>query len=257
MATETEALMLRLEANMKKYDDAIAKAHGKTNKAFGAIEARARQMEKTLSGLGRGALAFGASIGVSFGGAALVSDLGNTALQFDRINKALVAATGSSEGAKVEFEFVRQTANALGLELGSTAQQYAFLAAASRGTSLEGQKTRDIFVGVATAASTLGLSAADTAGVLNAVQQMISKGTVSAEELRGQMGERLPGAFAAAARAMGLTTEQLGKQLELGNVTADQLLPKLAAELKKVGNAAGERGLQGELNRLNNAYTEL
>jgi hypothetical protein len=49
----------------------------------------------------------------------------------------------------------------------------------------------------------------------------------------------------------------LGKQLELGNITADEMLPKLAAELSKVGGAAGATGLQADLNRLNNAYTEL
>jgi tape measure domain-containing protein len=211
MATETEVLMLRLEANMRKFDSALARAQGQSNKAFGAIEARAKKMESSLASVGQGVLAIGASMGVAFGGAQLVGGLAETALQFDRVNKALVVATGSSNAAAAEMAFVRQTAGFLGLELGSTAQQYAFLAAASRGTALEGQKTRDIFVGVATAASALGLSAADTGGVLNAVQQMISKGVVSAEELRGQMGERLPGAFAAAARAMNMTTEELGK----------------------------------------------
>jgi tape measure domain-containing protein len=256
MATETEVLMLRLEANMKRYEAALARAQGQSNKAFGGIEAAAKRMESTLAGVGRGALEIGASLGVAFGAGQLAGGILDTALSFDRINKAMVAATGSSAAARAEMDFVRQTSEFLGLELASTAQQYAFLAAAARGTALEGQKTRDIFKGVATAASTLGLTAADTAGVLNAVQQMISKGVVSAEELRGQMGERLPGAFAAAARAMNMTTQELGKQLELGNITADELLPKLAAELMKTGNAAGAQGLAAELNRLNNAWTE-
>jgi tape measure domain-containing protein len=256
LATETEVLMLRLEANMKRYESALSRAQGQSNKAFGNIEARAQRMEAALGGVGRGVLSIGAAMGATFGAGQLASGLLDTTLQFDRINKAMTAATGSSAAARVELDFVRKTSEFLGLELASTAQQYAFLAAAARGTALEGQKTRDIFTGVATAASTLGLTAADTAGVLNAVQQMISKGVVSAEELRGQMGERLPGAFAAAARAMGLTTAQLGKQLELGNITADELLPKLAAELMKVGNAAGAQGLSAEINRLNNAWTE-
>ena len=42
-----------------------------------------------------------------------------------------------------------------------------------------------------------------------ALAQMASKGTVQAEELRGQLGERLPGAFKIAAAAMGVTQAEL------------------------------------------------
>lgn len=256
MATDLERLQLRIEANTKGVENALRVLNKNLATRFNDMEKRTSEFESHLSNMGRTAMGVFATLGVSFGAAELARGLATTALEMDRVNKALVVATGSSAAAKVEFEFVRQTANTLGLELMSTAQQYSALAAAARGTALEGAATRDIFTGVATASSALGLSAADTAGVLNAVQQMISKGTVSAEELRGQMGERLPGAFQAAARAMGMTTEELGKQLELGNITADQLLPKLAKELMNLGEVAGT-GLMAELNRVNNAWTEL
>jgi hypothetical protein len=87
---------------------------------------------------------------------------------------------------------------------------------------------------------------------------MISKGTVSAEELRGQLGERLPGAFNLAAKAMGVTTAELGKMLENGEIMAGDLLPKLALELNKTfgdkitGNVDS---LQASTNRLSNTFT--
>ena len=56
---------------------------------------------------------------------------------------------------------------------------------------------------------------------------MISKGKVQAEELRGQLGERLPSAFQLAAKAMGMTTAQLDKFMADGKLTAEDLLPKL------------------------------
>ena len=49
---------------------------------------------------------------------------------------------------------------------------------------------------------------------------MISKGKVQAEELRGQLGERLPSAFQLAAKAMGMTTAQLDKFMADGKLTA-------------------------------------
>lgn len=53
------------------------------------------------------------------------------------------------------------------------------------------------------AGSALALSKDQMDGVFLALGQMISKGKVQAEELRGQLGERLPGAFDMAAKAMG------------------------------------------------------
>jgi tape measure domain-containing protein len=196
----------------------------------------------------------------ALGLAALVRDAVNVALALDRAQKALVAATGSTAGAAREMSFVRGEADRLGLVLTDTAQAYAGLAAAARGTSLEGAGARDIFSAVAEAASVMGLSADQSAGALQAIQQMISKGNVQAEELRGQLGERLPGAFQLAARAMGTTTAGLSKMLEQGKVTAADMLPKLAAELRKTfgpGLVNAVNSAQANLNRFRNALDEI
>lgn len=150
-----------------------------------------------------------------------------------RIEKGFEAVTGSSQAAGKELDFVRGIAAQLGANLSDTANSYLSLEAASKGTALEGQRTRDIFAAVAGAMATLGKSSDDTQGALQALAQMISKGTVQAEELKGQLGERLPGAFQLAARAMGVSTAQLQKMLESGQVLAEDLLPKLAAQLDK------------------------
>ena len=87
---------------------------------------------------------------------------------------------------------------------------------------------------------------------------MISKGKVQAEELRGQLGERLPGAFQLAAKAMGMTTAQLDKFMADGKLTAEDLLPKLAKVMREDFGAAAEaasQGLQGAINRLSTEWT--
>lgn len=183
----------------------------------------------------------------------------DAALQMERLVKMFSAASGSSVVAAKELEYIRSVSNRLGLDLVTTSESYGKFLAAIRGTTLEGEKGRRVFESVSGAASALGLSAADTSGVFNALQQMMSKGKVQAEELRGQLGERLPGAFKMAANAMGMTTGELDKQLALGNVMADDLLPKLAAELEKTyGQAAvaGADSAQAAINRMNNAMLE-
>lgn len=163
----------------------------------------------------------------------------------------------SALGSGAEIEYLRKTTQALGLEFSSTAKAYQSFSAATRGTALEGAKTRDVFESISKASAVMGLSAENTSGVLLALQQMVSKGTVASEELRGQLGERLPGAFATAARAMGVTTAELGKMLEQGQVVADDFLPKFAAELtKSMGDAAEKAAdrLDAAVNKANNAW---
>ena len=159
--------------------------------------------------------------------------------QLEGMQLGLELITGSAEAAAAEMAFVRDEAQRLGIDVLPATKAFLDLSAAAKGTALEGEGTREIFSAIAQAMGRLGKSAYDTEGALQAVQQMISKGKVSAEELRGQLGERLPGAFQAAARAMGVTTAELDKMLQNGELIAEDLLPKLAAELNKTFDAGG------------------
>ena len=182
----------------------------------------------------------------------------DTALKLDAVNSALSAVLGSTEAAAAQFQQLSQFADRYGLNLLAVGEAYKNFAAAAVSANVPLEQTNYIFESVAKAASVLKLSNEDLKGSLNALSQMISKGTVSAEELRGQLGERLPGAFNLAAKAMGVTTAELGKMLENGEIMAGDLLPKLALELNKTfgdkitGNVDS---LQASTNRLSNTFT--
>jgi len=191
-------------------------------------------------------------------GSLVVKEFIDANVAIENFGRAMTLVTGSTEGAAESLSYIKSISNTLGLEISGTADNFVSLSAAAKGTALEGQATRDIFEAVSKAMSLLGKSSSDTQGALLAIQQMISKGTVSAEELRGQLGERLPGAFQLAARAMDVTTAELGKLLEGGNVVATDLLPKLAAELNKTfGETTYVTTFNAELNRLINSLKEL
>ena len=166
----------------------------------------------------------------------------------------------SARGSADEIAYLRKTTDGLGLAFQSTAQSYMQFQAAAKGTTLEGEKARAVFESVAKASAVMGLSAEQNSGVLLALQQMVSKGTVQAEELRGQLGERLPGAFQIAARAMGVTTAELGKMLEQGQVVSEDFLPKFAKELEASLGGAAEKAadrLDAAVNRFDNAWERL
>ena len=141
------------------------------------------------------------------------------------------AFDGAAEGAR-QLDFVRSEAQRLGIDFAAAAQSYAGLAAATRGTALEGAATREAFTAVAEAARVMGLSTSEAQGALTALERIASKGTVSAEELRGQLGERLPGAFQIAARAMGVSTAELERMLAAGELLAVDFLPRFAEQIR-------------------------
>jgi tape measure domain-containing protein len=177
-------------------------------------------------------------------------------VQVEQFQRTLTLVTGSSQQAKAEFEFVRDVAGRLGLAVRDVGGAYANLAAATNGTNLQGQQTRDIFEAVSRAMGALGRSSADTQGAFLAITQIVSKGRVSLEELNGQLGERLPGALQIAARGLGVTTEELIKLVENGQLTATQFLPAFARALNATFAGATFDGYQASLNRLRNAIDD-
>lgn len=243
------------EKRFKKTDQSADKFDTRMKKVSSSV----KEATKSGNGLATAYKAVGTAL-AAIGAARILKEITNSSLAFDAINSSLIVATGSTERASQEFNFLTKEANRLGLELESSAKAYSSLAAASRGTTLEGQASRDIFIAMSEAMTALGRDAYDTEGALTAVEQMISKGNVSAEELRGQLGERLPGAFQMAAKAMGVTTQELDKMLSNGEVTATQMLPRLATELRKTFSSEAERranGLQAEINRFKTAIFQL
>ena len=130
---------------------------------------------------------------------------------------------GDQEATAQELDFVRRTAARLGIQFGVLADSYTKFALATKGTNLEGEETRRIFVSVSEAARVSNLSLDNLVGVFRAVEQIANKGVFQMEELRQQLGDRLPGATAILAAGLGVTTEVLSKMLETGEVGAVRL----------------------------------
>lgn len=176
----------------------------------------------------------------------------------DRLNMQLGASVGAAQAGQ-ELEYLRGVSNRLGLELNSTGTAYARFSVAARGTSLEGQGVRQVFDSVAKSAAVMGLNAGEMEGVLRALEQMMSKGTVQAEELRGQLGDRMPGALQIASRAMGVTTGELGRMVEAGQVISTDFLPRFARQLEVELGASADKAadtMQAATNRAANSWEQ-
>lgn len=138
-------------------------------------------------------------------------------------NRLNVVFQGDDLAVTNELDFLRRNAERLGIEFGSLAQEYTKFAIATQGTNLEGAETRRIFISVAEAARVNNLTLDQLQGTFVALTQIVSKGSVSMEELRQQLGDRLPGAIQIMAAGLGVGTAELIKMIEQGQVSSDAL----------------------------------
>lgn len=161
------------------------------------------------------------------------------------------------EGAKRATDFVKNLANNTGVDQIETLSSFAKFSAGA-GDMNTGQK-ESLFSNVIGTSRLMGLSTDEINGILKAFEQMASKGKIQAEELRGQLGDRMAGAFQLFARSLGMTTEQLDAAMKNGKVLSKDVLPKVSAEMGRMIDKAGGwekiiNSTQTQLGRLSNSW---
>ena len=181
-----------------------------------------RQLSGLLSGL--------AGLGIGAAAAGFLKGSIDAAIELETITKKLSNTLGE-QGAGGALAFTKGLSDQLGLSFKTLAGSFASFTAAASAANVPIQVQKDLFAAVAKAAQQLGLSNDEINGSLLALQQIASKGNVQMEELRGQLGERLPIAFAAAAKGLNLTQQELIKLIEGGRLSAREFFPALTKGL--------------------------
>ncbi|MCZ5147804.1 tape measure protein [Escherichia coli] len=160
----------------------------------------------------------------------------NAGLKRDSAQRAAKFVLGDK--ASEAETFIRGLADKTGLNISEGLSSYAKFAAGAQG-SMSQEQTQELF-GNATAMSRLmGLSNDELNGILKAFEQMASKGKIQAEELRGQLGDRLAGAFKLFAEALGMTATELDKAMKDGKILSSDTLPKVAKQMGLMIDKAG------------------
>lgn len=141
----------------------------------------------------------------------------------ERASAATLAATGGdATDAANALRFVRGEADRLGISFVLLAQEYGKFAAAGRQSNISVEATREIFTSIAETSRVLGFGIEQTQGIYNAFTQIISKGVFSLEELRQQLGDRLPGALGIFAESLGVSTAEVIRLVSTGQLVADE-----------------------------------
>ena len=159
------------------------------------------------------------------------------AVELETITKKLSNTLGNGGAAKA-LSFTKELADRLGLSYKTLANSFGSFTAAATSAGVPLDQQRKLFAAVATSAQRLGLSNDELKGSLLALQQVASKGTVQMEELRGQLGERLPVAFGATAKGLGITQQQLIKLVETGRLASGEFFAGLTKGLNDLNSAS-------------------
>lgn len=247
------AKMTKLVASISAKTSGYIKALRKARKENKKLSKSYKNLKKQTKSFSRSMRSY---LGI-FAAGAFVKGVIDTGLAFEKMARVMKFATGSSAQSAEAISNLRGITDQLGLHFLTTADAFAKFNGVAKSSAIAGKEAEDAFLGVATAGAALGLSIDDQRGVFKALEQMMSKGTVQAEELRGQLGERLPGALPYAAKALGVTTRELNKMLEKGEVLAEDLIPKLSKVLRdELGASAvlASQQTQAALSRLSNSW---
>ena len=263
-------------AEAARLDKQLQKAEGRQGK--GRFRAGA-QIAGTIAGAGvfggvEGAA--GAGIGALFGGAGgaivggaigaqvgqLRQALGAVAEYGAELTKLRIALRGVTQSEQ-EYEkallVVNQATKDFAIPQSLVTKQFTKLQASVSGAGGNLADTTKSFRGIIAAVRATGGSLQDVDSALTATAQVFSKGKVSAEELRQQIGERLPGAFTLFAESAGLSTKELDKALEGGKVTLQDFLRFSEDLFERYGETAQiiASGPEGAGDRLKVALEEL
>lgn len=255
----------QLTADISRYSQELQKAEGR-KKSGGRLAGVAKGVGAIAAGgvFGGPEGAIGGGIGLALGGpggaavgAAIGAQIGNirkqagavaeTVATFNKYQIALAGVSTNQDDFNTSIQAAKQFSEQFVVPLDTTIAQYTKLKASVVGAGLGTDETNKAFEALSASVIATGGSSEDLNSALRAASQVFSKGKVSAEELRQQIGERLPGAFTIFADSMGISTKQLDKLLEQGKVTLDDFVGFTEELIRRYGTTAEELAKAPEL----------
>ncbi|WYV99013.1 hypothetical protein Amme3_00017 [Pseudomonas phage vB_PpuM-Amme-3] len=249
-AIEQHAFKVRVDANTR------------TSGHSGGVSSRSGAVGGGIMGAGMGFMR-GAIPGL--GAAFALSQLNQINQQLQGQNLAMTAVTGSEQAGMEQTDWLRGLADRVGFDFRQVGPSYNKLLASGLTSGSSTESVQNIFQGVTEYGRVMGLDNESMKGSLRAIEQIMNKGQVMSEELKGQLAERLPGAISAMAEAAGFGSDdqsvaKLFKAMENGEVKSQAVLEKfsniLAARARQGG--ALEKAMEttaAQQARFNNAFS--
>ena len=206
---------------------------------------------------------FVALTGGAFAITSFIGKLKEVARETNRARITLKNVSSSMQEFATSERWITDLGNKYGQSINNLEQSFGKFLAASRGAGVEIGTVKNIFQGLTQAVSAFGLSSSDANLAFLAVEQMMGKGVVSAEELRRQLGERIPTAMTAMARAVGEqygtdgSIQALQEKLKAGAINSAEVMEVFVGKLKELSGTPDVDNLETSYTRLGNRLREI
>lgn len=235
----TSKLNSNVNVTVKNLDD-LGKSSNNSSKMVDQLSNSWRNLKALL------AVGFAVKVFDSF-----IDKIITTDRSYQQFIASMYVSTKSIEQSKQAFSFVANAARAYGVELETLSNSYAKFRASVSG-SLPTPAIDRMFLAITAVSSVLHKAPQDVDRMFKALTQMASKGQVMSEELKGQLGEHMPGAIAIAAQAMKVSVRQLIDQMKAGTVDIRKFFLNMPEEIMKRFGDAAKISSQSIIAQINN-----
>jgi tape measure domain-containing protein len=250
-------LSLDYYKNAVKYSEALKVANASTRN-FSASQIPLIGGIKNLAGEFGQAAKQVLLYGTAYKGLAFLTSLPgqilNAAKSQQQFTNGLKVATQDTGTFAKELLYVDNVQRAFGLNLETTRTGFTRLYASMAPTGFDSGSIEKLFTGISAATASLQLTPDKAERVIYAFGQMASKGQIMSEELKGQLGDVLPGALAIFSKAAGMSVKEFSKAMEDGEFVGTrfrEVFAKVSDELMNrfgTGAQVAGRSLQGLIN---------
>jgi tape measure domain-containing protein len=201
-------------------------------------------------------LSLTAAYGGIFGAINLANSAIDAAIVKQQTLAAVSVAVGKDQGKQAaEWDYVNKVADHFGGNLEAMAKAYGKFSAAAFGANMKGDQSKELFENITSIGTAYGKTADQMNLVFLAVEQMLSKGSIQAEEFKNQFGEQIPGAYEAGAKALGISLDDFKKKQQAGVLDATAVISIMRGLAKDSQDAADQmkNGIVATQNALDNA----
>jgi len=248
---------------INNYNNSVNTTNNSINQMNNSMRQTQREVQLFEKGLqniaGKVAAAFTVQSIVQFGASVI-----DTTRKVELMQNRLAFVFGSVTGGREAFERLYDVSQKLGIGFQELGDGFAGFAIAAKMAGFSAKESEGMFTKVAIALRGAGANSLQTQRSFYALQQMLSKGVVAAEELRRQLGEALPGASDLMTKAYNrlhpaqqVTNLEFTKLLENGKIISAEILPEMANVLEETfaPAVAGKAGsLDASLTRVTNSW---
>jgi len=214
-----------------------------------------------------GAMGMGRGFIPGLGGACAVAQLSNMSQQMQGQRAAMTAVTGSQTAGGETMGRLRGMANEIGFSWRDVAPQFTKMIASGTSAGMGQGEVETIFKSVSEYGRVMGLDSEAMKGSFTAIEQMMNKQQIYAEELKTQLGERFPAAISMMAEAVSrkkgeeVTVPELMALMKEGKVDSSVLkeFAQIASERARKGGALdiAKQSSAAQQGRFNNSWSAL